>query len=259
VKRVKGRTAPPRDKGLPTKPTAPSPSRGARDVAPHVLESPERGPRKSDGMPASTGARGDRVKPPLPAVATGPPRGKHAAGNFGDQRPKQEEGARTTERRERYIRMRIQVRDGRLSVVDSHLVDGPLSQTDGFSAGHAYEVTLDDRLLHAGHLPDLGVQRSFVNPSPKAPKEQKGHHLSERSVYEFMARVPAGEVTRDTVGRIAVRLHRVKEGARVAQLGPASLGRQFAREMRPIAELVGLPDSVLPEVIERRGGLTPSA
>ena len=128
-------------------------------------------------------------------------------------------------RREQYIRMRVRVRDGQLSVVDSHLVDGPLSQTTGFSGGHAYEVTLDDRLLHAGHLADLGEQRSFVNPSPKAPKEQKGHHLTERYSYEFMARVPAAEVTRETIGRIAVRLHRLKEEARVDRLGTASAGQ----------------------------------
>ena len=198
------------------------------------------------------------MKPPVPADATKPPRSKNAATDFGDQRPKQEERAQMTGRREQYIRMRVRVRDGQLSVLDSHLVDGPLSQTTGFSGGHAYEVTLDDRLLHAGHLADLGEQRSFVNPSPKAPKEQKGHHLTERYSYEFMARVPAAEVTRDTIGRIVVRLHRLKEEARVDRLGTASLSRQFVREMRPVAELVGLPESVLPEAIERRGGRTPS-
>ena len=154
--------------------------------------------------------------------------------------------------------MRIRVRDGRLSVVDSHLVDGPLGQTSGFSVGNAYEIILDNRLLHAGELLDLGVQRSFVNPDPKAPLEQKGHHITERSVYEFMARVPAAEVTPDTIGRIAVRLHRVKEHARADRMGEAPLGKQFEREMRPIAEFVGLPESVLPEAIEKRGGRTPS-
>src|SRR5262249_40969659 len=160
--------------------------------------------------------------------------------------------------REQYIRMRIRVRGGQLSIIDSHLVDGPLSQTSGFSGGNAYDVTLDDRLLHAAALPDVGVQRSFGNPDPKAPREQRGHHLTERPVYEFMARVPAAEVTRDTIGRITVRLHRVKEEARVDRLGTSPLARQFEREMRPIAEIVGLPDSVLPEAIEQRGGRTPS-
>jgi hypothetical protein len=256
MKRVKGKTAIPSDKSRPAKPAAPS---GRGRPEPHVVVSRERGPRKTDAMPkAARGSAGDREKPPVSAEATRPPQSKSPAVAFGDQRPKADSGSQRPGRREQYIRMRIRVREGQLSVVDSHLVDGPLSQASGFSGGNAYEVTLDDRLLHAGALPDLGVQRSFVNPDPKAPREQKGHHLGERRVYEFMARVPASEVTRDTIGRIAVRLHRVKEEARVDRLGTTSLGRQFEREMRPIAELVGLPESVLPDAIEQRGGRTPS-
>jgi hypothetical protein len=49
----------------------------------------------------------------------------------------------------------------------------------------------------------------------------------------------------------------VKEAARTDRLGTASLGEQFVRELRPVAEIVGLPESVLPEEIERRGGRTP--
>jgi hypothetical protein len=256
---AKGKTAISLDEGRPTKPTVPSTSGRAYLRESYVLESPERGPRKMDTMPEATqGRRGDSVKPPVSQNATRPPRTKGAAVDFGDQRPRFEGGYQMTEPREQYIRMRIRVSEGQLSVVDSHLVDGPLGQTSGFSGGNAYEVTLDDRLLHAGGLPDLGMQRSFVNPNPKAPQEQKGHHVTEQSEYEFTARVPAAEVTPDTIGRITVRLHRVKEEARVVRLDDTPLGKQFEREMRPIAELVGLPESVLPESIEKRGGRTPS-
>jgi hypothetical protein len=260
MNKVKRKTAIPLDESRPTKPVAPSTVGRAHRGEPYVLESPERGPRKTDTVPeAVRDSRGDRLKPPVTRDATRPPRSKRAtAVEMGDQRPKGEEGSQTTGRKEQYIRMRIRVSEGQLSVVDSHLVDGPLSQPSGFAGGNVYEVTLGDRLLHAGHLPDLGVQRSFVNPDPKAPREQKGHHLTERSVYEFTARVPASEVTPNTIGHITVRIHRVKEEARVDRLGDARLGKQFEREMRPIAELVGLPESVLPEAIERRGGRTPS-
>jgi hypothetical protein len=150
----------------------------------------------------------------------------------------------------------VRVRGDRLSVIDSHLVDGPLGQTQGFSGPNVYEVTVDDRLLHAGALPDLGVQRSFVNPV--GPPEQQGHHFTDRSTYEFMARVPAHEVTPETIGKIAVRLHRAKDEARTDRLGSAPLAHQFPREIRQVAELVGLPASVLPEAIEERGDRTPS-
>jgi hypothetical protein len=150
--------------------------------------------------------------------------------------------------------MRIRVRDGVLRVADSHLVDGPLGQTASLSGPIIYEVSLADRLLHAGSIPDLGVQRSFVNPN--GPPSEHGHHLAERPVVEFLARVPAAELTPETIGSISVRLHRVKEPVVGARTGAAPLAQQFERQVRPVAELVGLPRSVLPGEIEARGGRT---
>lgn len=234
-------------------------------VPPEGADTPEgeiptyRGPTKTDKMPKPTkGRRADQVKPPFESAKVRRPRKASKEVDFGDQQPRRTRaGGRSSAGREQYVRLRVRVRNGRLSIVDSHLVDGPLGQATGFPGGNAYEVTLGDRLLHAGALPDLGVQRSF--PNPQGPPGQHGHYLTERSVYEFMARVPADEVTPDTIGKIAVRLHRVKEEAGADRIGDAPLGEQFEREMRPVAELVGLPDSVLPEAIERRGGRTPNA
>jgi hypothetical protein len=73
-----------------------------------------------------------------------------------------------------------------------------------------------------------------------------------------MARVPAHEVSRESIGNITVRLYRLKDEARTDRLGLAPLARQFERQMRQISELVGLPASVLPEAIEERGGRTPN-
>lgn len=158
---------------------------------------------------------------------------------------------------EQYVRLRIRVRDGRLSVVDSSLVDGPLTQVNAFAGSNAYEVTLGDRLLHAGALPDLGVQRSFVDPADS--EGRRTHHITDREVFEFYARVPAHELSPETIGEVAVRLHRVKGEPRADNLRGARLDVQFEREMRPVAELRGLPEAVLPQEIERRGGRTPNA
>jgi len=176
--------------------------------------------------------------------------------DLGDQRAKRVR-SRASSSKEEYIRLRIRVRDSRLKILDSHLVDGPLARPTGFPAGNAYEVTLDDRLLHAEALPDLGVQRSF--PNPKGPEEQHGHYITEQRAPEFFVRISANEVSPDTIGKIVVRLYRVKEEVRADRLEDAPLARQFERAMRPVAELVGLPDSVLPEAIERRGGRTANA
>jgi hypothetical protein len=258
IKKRKGQSAIPQDPARRAKLPAPPAGARPRPGAPHLLESREGAPVKTDKVPGLTaGQAGDRVKPPVPIEATKPPR-KGAPVPLGEQQPGTDGGGEAVTAREQYIRMRVRVRDGRLSVIDSHLVDGPLTLTRSFAGSHAYEVTLDDQLLHAGDLPDLGVQRSFVNPDRKAPKEERGHHFTERAVFEFMARVPAGPVRADTIGRITLRLHRVKEEARFHHPTSAPLGERFEREMRPVAELVGLPESVLPDAIERRGARTPA-
>jgi hypothetical protein len=172
-----------------------------------------------------------------------------------DMQPPDRAGPESPEQREQYIRLRIRVRDGRMTVVDSHLVDGPLTQATAFPGTNAYEVTLGDRLLHAGALPDLGVQRSFVAPNPA--EGERAHHITERETFEFSARVPAGHVSADTIADIAVRLHRVKGEPRADRLSGARLDVQFEREMRLVSEIRGLPESALPEEIERRGGCTP--
>ncbi len=232
-------------------------------VPPEGVDIPEaeiptyRGSAKTNKKPKSPeGRRAEKVKPPLERTKIRRPGSSSKEVDFGEQRPRRGRGAGGSDG-EQYVRLRMRLSNGRLSVVDSHLVDGPLGQATGFAGSNAYEVTLGDRLLHAGALPDLGVQRSF--PNPQGPPDQHGHYLTERSVYEFTARLPVAELTPDTIGEIAVRLHRVKEEARADRIGEAPLGEQFAREMRPVAELVGLPDSILPDAIEKRGGRTPSA
>jgi hypothetical protein len=78
-------------------------------------------------------------------------------------------------------------------------------------------------------------------------------------VYEFTARLPADAVTPETLGRITVRLLRAKEEARAERLAGIPLSTQLERDLRPVAELVGLPESALPNAIERRSARTPRA
>jgi len=256
VKKAKRPSSIRTDDSRPSKPAVPPPDRAEAKEA--GVEVPTyRGPIKTDKPAVPKQARrGDAVKAPFDRKSIRRPRSSAKEIELGDQQPRRTRGNRPSgRRREEYIRLRIRVHNGDLTVIDSHLVDGPLGQVRGFPGTNAYEVTLGDRLLHAGALPDLGIQRSFSNP--QGPPEQRGHYITTRNVYEFTARVPAADVTRDTIGQITVRLHRVKEEARAEALGEMPLGKQFERELRPIAELVGLPDSVLPDAIERRGGRAP--
>jgi hypothetical protein len=255
MKKGKRGAAPRRDDKRPTKAAAPPPGKRSSPSTGEVEAPSYGGPKKTDKKPSRKARQSGPTKAALkPGAVRRPP---PASGDVtpGDQIARSSRG-KSAAAPEQYIRLRIRVHNDRLSVIDSHLVDGPLGQTKAFSGTNAYEVTVGDRLLHAGALPDLGIQRSFVNPS--GPPEQQGHHFTERPIYEFMARVPAHEVSRDTIGKITVRLYRLKDAARTDRLGSAPLARQFERQIRQIADLVGLPASVLPEAIEKRGGRTPS-
>jgi hypothetical protein len=236
---------------------APVGGRDRRSQKPVAVEGPAyRGPAKSD-EPPPTQRRG-KAKDAFAKDDVHRPRRPKGEPDRPDQKPRRpRRRPQGDDRPEQYVRLRIRVRDGRLSVVDSHLVDGPLIPDKAFPGTSAYEVTIGDRLLHAGALPDLGVQRSFVDPN--APDDQRTHHFTERDVVEFSARVPAQELTPETIGEVSVSLLRVKGEARADVLSGERLEAQFEREMRTVGELLGLPESVLPEEIERRGGRTPNA
>lgn len=221
------------------------------DEAPDHSEAP----RKPGSMGAKTPfdasvrrrreRQGDAPRPDQEPPAQAPPGDRTAAG-AGDSDPEVSG----------YVRIRIRARDGELRVVDSSLVEGPLAQPTGFPMPNAYEVSLDGRLLHADAVPELGVSRSF--PNPEGPPEQQGHHFGVHDIVEFVVRVPAREVTPDTVGRIQVQLHRVKDEVPAAGAPEGAVSDRFRRAVRPIAELVGLPTSVLPQQIRERGAVTPS-
>ena len=142
-----------------------------------------------------------------------------------------------------------------MTVLDSHLVDGPLTAPSTLRGAGAYEVTVNDRLVHAAAIPDLGIpQRSF--PNPQGPPDQRGHHLTERTTSEFSVRIPADELTAETIGTVNVRLYRLVEPASGVQTGAHSLRAQAGQLVETIAELTGLPESVLPEAIVARGDRT---
>ncbi len=247
---------PPLSDGRPTK-AAPVASPDAARSIPHTIH--DGGALKGRDRASISPQQEHQRKPPFEA-----PRLQESdvrtVVQLPDQKPLDERvqtvNVRGGDEGQRYVRLRMRLRGDQMSVIDSHLVEGPLGQVTGFPGTNAYEVTLDERLLHAGALPDLGVQRSF--PNPAGPESQHGHFITERDVVEFTARVPAEMLTPETIGRVRVTLHRVSEEAQAQRLGTEPLARQFERQVRPLATLEGLPETVLPQAIEARGGTTPS-
>lgn len=174
--------------------------------------------------------------------------------------PDQERSQRPEWGGEQYLRLRVRVDDGALSIVGSRLVDGPLAQTTAFQGRFAYEVTDGRRLLHAGSIPDLGTVRSFAHPN--GTLEQQRHHSYELSSYEFDARVSVALLKGADLSNIAVALYRVKQPARPdaapVNLSGESLAMQRERQFREIGRVVGVPASVLPPELADEAGRTVS-
>ena len=82
---------------------------------------------------------------------------------------------------------------------------------------------------------------------------ETGHHIAERKTVDFTVRVPAGEVTPETLAQVEVVLLRVKRGITVDRLDDESVSKRFERELRPVARLSGLPNEALPDAVRARG------
>ena len=218
-------------------------------AAPERREGPAKGDKKAPAVlarthlaakpPVEAGAAREGVAPSTPAGDPQQPP-SHEPPDQARSRPMPGTG-------EQYVRLTVRVDNGELSIVDSHLVDGPLAQVTAFQGGFAYEVVDGSRLLHAGSIPDLGMVRGFAHPN--GTLEQQRHHTYELSSYEFDARVPVTSLRAADMSNVSIALYRVKqpETATAAHgvLSTESLAVQRERSLREIGRVTGVPASVL--------------
>lgn len=229
-------------------------SRGRRNLKPEA-GSDERvelrrgkGPVKAEGRELKPRLVGRKEAKPTGTKATtrtdlATDRGRQQD-ELPDQIPVRRRGG-SGEGQGRYVRFRMRVDDGKMSIVDSQLVDSPLMMPPVVSGAFAYEVTDGARLLHADTIPDLGVVRSFANPN--GTREQLRHHIYRESTYEFDVRVPAEELTTAALSKIAVVLYRVKDREPIRLLTKdAPLGAQLVREVREVTRVSRIPAAALP-------------
>lgn len=236
------------DERMPAKPVATASAREHLPAKPAAVI-----PRSEPLATAAARAQATENLPTKPAtesasVREGEVRSLGEAHQPPSREPPDQQPPRQAERSgERYLRLRVRVDDGQLSIVDSQLVDGPLAQATEFQGTFAYEVTYGGRLLHAGSIPDLGTVRSFAHPN--GTLEQRRHHTYELSSYEFDARVSVTQLRGVELSGVSVALYRVKQPARPdappTRLSAESLAVQREQNLREIGRVVGLPASVL--------------
>jgi hypothetical protein len=149
---------------------------------------------------------------------------------------------------EGYVRLRVRVEDGEMTVQGIKSVKGPLIPHRELHGDLAYEVTVGGKRVASGPIPDAGVTRSFPHPAP-APG-QEGHHIGPAPMHEFVARVPREAISLKSLPRLGITLFRIKEGPLPKAEGPEPLARHFAKELREVGSLRGIRLERLPKSVQ---------
>ena len=168
----------------------------------------------------------------------------------GDMRPHETPGVDA--QRQGYLRLRVRVSGDQMRIVGVARVEGPLAHSDRFVGEHAYEVTLDGRMLSREGLPDIGVSRSYPRP------DGVEHNITARTTVEFNVRVPLGVIADSALARMRVSLYRFPDatpklivGTLTAQLGP---------QATMVARIDGLTNARIDEpALEQLRKLLPAA
>jgi len=182
-------------------------------------------------------------------------------GGYPEQQPpkpprrKKTPGRAAKPAKEGYLRLRVLVQNGELSVVGAKFVEGPLAPMETLHPGLAYEVTIGARRVAAGAIPDAGVYRSF--PDPLGRPELQGHHITEVSSYEIAVRVPAQEFLMSALPKARITLYRWRGTGPAAPAVGRSLKAQLKGRVDTIATLNGIRLSQLSKEAqtELRGAL----
>lgn len=108
-----------------------------------------------------------------------------------------------------YVRLKIHMEEGKLSVIDAKEVPGPFIDTKAVSPGYNYEVLTDNQPITFGFLPDVGVRRSFANIDV-AGREGR-HHITTLSSFDFFVRVPKSQISKKTLPKMTITVQEVKQ------------------------------------------------
>jgi hypothetical protein len=160
--------------------------------------------------------------------------------------------AEAAQQPEGYVRLRLRVADGEMSVLGAQAVEGPLVEPK-LQGALAYEATVGEKRVAAGGIPDVGERRSF--PDPEGKGVMKGHHVEELRTYEVNIRIPKERVSASALPRLEIALYKLKEElpeARPDMLAAAPIGEQFERELREVGRLKGIrPDKLARPVAQQ--------
>lgn len=237
--------------------TRKSTPRGQRqkDDAPPIIEDAHL-PRMGEAPPTDTRSRAVMAESPEPdkgkrnrmrpvrttrAAAAGQP----PARGFRDQEPPRRRPSKDHENGGGgYLRLRVLVEPGQLTLVGATVVEGPLAQATELHPGLAYEVTLGSRRIAVGQVQDAGVWRSFGDPSGRPALA--GHHITILPSYEIAVRVPLPGLSMAALRRANVTVYRWRGDAADTQ-GERSMKSRLGKRVETIGRLKGIRIESLPK------------
>jgi hypothetical protein len=158
-----------------------------------------------------------------------------ATSGTGDMKPYLRVADDPTAVRESYLRLRVRVVHGQMSIVGITSVDGPLAVRPDIVGAHAYQLVLDGKPIVTEGIPDVGVQRSYPRPG------EHEHFVTERQVFEFTARVARTAVPADALQRVSMTLFRFPDASPKPIQG--LIAQQFGPRAVSVAHLPALPET----------------
>ncbi|HSK17771.1 MAG TPA: hypothetical protein VK912_01425 [Longimicrobiales bacterium] len=155
----------------------------------------------------------------------------------------------TKGRSEGYLRLRVRLENGSLSIVGAREVEGPLAFDDSMRGALVYEVRADDRRIGLGSVPDAGEMRSFPSPEPK--EGQIGHHVVPLRATEFNIRIRTEDLPPAALDRLSIDVYEMKSVPERPHVSAEPLHKQFTNEARLVARMQGLtPEGLDPRIRE---------
>jgi hypothetical protein len=147
--------------------------------------------------------------------------------------------------RDGYVRLRVMVDKGDLSIVGAKFVEGPLAQPAVITAGLSYEVALGTQRIAAGDIVDAGEWRSYPDPEGRAGLQ--GHHLTRLDTYEIAVRVPANALSKSALPKMQINLYRWQGKQPAEVVAGRPLKSQLAGRVQTVATLKGIRLARLPK------------
>ena len=153
----------------------------------------------------------------------------------GEQKPKR---ARRTA--ESYLRLRVRVENGNMSIVDARQVEGPLIQSSIIQNGYVAELLHNGNPVAVEAIADLGERRPYFDPG-RALVEGAAHGSFDVPTAEFALRIPSGAMLFKNLPKAEIALYQIKDSSQPLRTrAGASLRTDYQSEVREVARLKGV-------------------